>query len=190
MYESWLHWCNTWIEDFFKEIESKDYSIVLASKYRELYLKIHQYKFTLVKHIQLFDFQTWEFVFTNLARLVGHLYLSSLSPMKKKTSSPCCQLQWPLARTLELYQLRVKPYLVLLSSTTILVQLLVVGLKLLINFNFNWLMKPSSKQWSPWIFLQGRKFLTKNYPPWSTSSLGANPPLHSQEVVHMIPHMS
>ena len=41
-----------------KEIEPEDYSIVLEFKYRELYLQIHQYKFTLVKHIQLFDFQT------------------------------------------------------------------------------------------------------------------------------------
>ena len=50
--------------NFSKEIESEDYFIVLESKYRELYLQIHQYKFTLVKHIQWFDFQTWEFVFT------------------------------------------------------------------------------------------------------------------------------
>ena len=44
--------------NFSKEIESEDYFIVLESKYRELYLQIHQYKFTLVKHIQWFDFQT------------------------------------------------------------------------------------------------------------------------------------
>ena len=44
--------------NFSKEIESEDYFIVLESKYRELYLQIHRYKFTLVKHIQWFDFQT------------------------------------------------------------------------------------------------------------------------------------
>ena len=55
MFESRLHWRNTWIEDFSKEIESNDYSIVLKPKYRELYLEIHQYKNTFVKHIQLFD---------------------------------------------------------------------------------------------------------------------------------------
>ena len=51
MFESRLHRRNTWIEDFSKEIESNDYSIVLKSKYRELYLQVHQYKFTFVKHI-------------------------------------------------------------------------------------------------------------------------------------------
>ena len=40
-----------------KVIESKDYSIALESKYRKLYLQIHQYKFTFVKHCQLFDFK-------------------------------------------------------------------------------------------------------------------------------------
>ena len=49
-----------------KEIGLEDYSIVLEFKYRELYLQIHQYKLTLVKHIQLFDFQTWEFVFITI----------------------------------------------------------------------------------------------------------------------------
>ena len=64
VFESRLHRRNTWIEDFSKEIESGDYSIVLESKHKELYLHILQYKFTLVKHCQLFDFQTWDFVFT------------------------------------------------------------------------------------------------------------------------------
>ena len=64
MFESRLRRRNTWIEDFSKEIKLEDYFIVLEFKYRELYLQIHQYKFTLVKHIQLFDFQTWDFVFT------------------------------------------------------------------------------------------------------------------------------
>ena len=63
MFKSRPHWRNTWIEDFSKEIESNDYSIVLKSKYRELYLGIHQYKNTFVKHIQLFDIKIWDFVF-------------------------------------------------------------------------------------------------------------------------------
>ena len=37
---------NSWIEDFSREIESDDYSIVLEFKYRELYQQIHQYKNT------------------------------------------------------------------------------------------------------------------------------------------------
>ena len=65
MFESRLHRSNTWIEDFSKETESEDYSIVLESKHGELYLQIHQYKITLVKHIRLFDFQIWDFVFTD-----------------------------------------------------------------------------------------------------------------------------
>ena len=56
VFESRLHWCNTWIEDFFNEIELDDYSTVLESKYKKLYLQIYRYKFTLVKCIQLFDF--------------------------------------------------------------------------------------------------------------------------------------
>ena len=45
---------------FFKEIESKKYSFVTRFNFRALYLLIHQYKFTLLKHCQLFDFQTWD----------------------------------------------------------------------------------------------------------------------------------
>ena len=58
MFESRLHRRNTWIKDFSIEVELEDYSIVLQSKHRELYLQVHQYKFIFVKHIQLFDFQT------------------------------------------------------------------------------------------------------------------------------------
>lgn len=32
-----LHWHNTWIEDFFKEVKSGDYSFVLEYKHRKLY---------------------------------------------------------------------------------------------------------------------------------------------------------
>ena len=70
---------------FFKEIESEEYSFVKRFNFRELYLQIHKYKFTLVKHCQLFDFQTGDFVFTNLACLVGlSLPLISFSFQKKK----------------------------------------------------------------------------------------------------------
>ena len=31
-----------------------------------MYLLIHQYKYTLVKYCQLFDFQTWDFVFIDI----------------------------------------------------------------------------------------------------------------------------
>ena len=65
VFKSRPHWCNTWIEYFSKDIESEDYSIVLESKYKELYLQIHQYKFTFVKHCRLFDFKTWDFMFTD-----------------------------------------------------------------------------------------------------------------------------
>ena len=32
-----LHWYNTWIEDFSKEVKSDDYSFVLEYKHRKLY---------------------------------------------------------------------------------------------------------------------------------------------------------
>ena len=104
MFESRLHRHNTWIENFSKEIELEDYSIVLESKHRELYLQIHQYKFTFVKHIQLFIFkleilclQIWH---ARWDLSTAHLVLL----WKKKTPSPCYQLQWPLARTFKLQQ--------------------------------------------------------------------------------------
>ena len=175
MFESRLHRHNAWIENFSKEIKLEDYSIVLESKHRELYLQIHQYKFTFVKHIQLFIFkleilclQIWH---ARWDLSTAHLVLL----WKKKTPSPCYQLQWPLARTFKLHQLRVQLDSMLLSLTTILVQLPMASLKLLINFNFNRLKKPMSRLSSPWIFLQVIRFSTKSYPTWSTSSLGQTP---------------
>ena len=43
---------------FFKEIKLDEYSFVTRFNFKELYLLIHQYKFTSVKHCPLLDFQT------------------------------------------------------------------------------------------------------------------------------------
>ena len=58
-FELRLHQIQYLNQNFTKKmkIELEDKSIVSESKYKEIYLLIHQYKFTFVNHFQLFDFQ-------------------------------------------------------------------------------------------------------------------------------------
>ena len=94
MFESRLHWRNTWIEDFSKEIESNDYSIVLKPKYRELYLEIHQYKNTFVKHIQLFD-SSLRFCVYIMRGLIGiFVWTTTIFRKKKKKNLRYFWIQW------------------------------------------------------------------------------------------------
>ena len=96
MFESKLNWHNTWIKDFSNEIKSENYFVVLKFKYRELCLQIHQYKFTLVRHVQLFNSQTWDFVFTDVLQpllMCFGWFLSNISTWfffsKKKKKKSC-----------------------------------------------------------------------------------------------------
>lgn len=63
-----LHWYNTWIEGFSKEVKSDDYSFVLEYKHRKLYSIL--LKKTKITFLKLFGFQIWNFVFRCLHYLL------------------------------------------------------------------------------------------------------------------------
>ena len=56
-FESKVHQIQYLNQNFAKEIELEDNSYVSKSKYKEIYMLSHQYKFTFINHFQLFDFQ-------------------------------------------------------------------------------------------------------------------------------------
>ena len=101
--------------------------------------------FTCSTHFQTRNLVAYKFWHVRWDLSASHLILFQ----RKKSSSSCYQLQWPLARTSKLQQQLLQLDLVWLPPTTTLVQSILANLKQAINFNLNQPRKPRSRQSSP-----------------------------------------
>ena len=140
-----------------------------------------------MKLFYLFDlFQTRNLVVHKFWHIRWDIFASHLILLqRKKSSSFCYQLKWPLARTSKFQQQLLQLDLVWLPPTTALVQSIVANLKQTINFNLNQPRKPRSRKSPLQTLLQETRSSTRTSPPWNTSSMGANPLFPSQKVGHM-----